>query len=229
MTDAQNLPESSAAPAHEASDEALVERARGGDPAAFELLMRRHNRPVYRAVRSVLRDGPEVEDVMQQAYLQAFAHLDQFEGSARWSTWLYRIAFNEALARLRQRGRFVSIEAASEGTLAQISRPNEPDPERTAEGRELARIVEHEVDRLPDMYRAVVMFREIEGLSTAETAAILAVEEPVVKTRLHRARTMLRTAIEQRLGNHLGAAFDFGAARCDRIVAGVMARLPRRS
>src|SRR3954447_16434786 len=93
------------------TDEALVERARGGDTAAFELLMRRHNRRVFRAVRAVLRDGSDVEDVMQQAYVQAFTHLDQFEGAARWSTWMCRIAFNEALARLRQRGRFVSIDA----------------------------------------------------------------------------------------------------------------------
>lgn len=218
-----------ALPAVEPTDEALVARARGGDNAAFELLMRRHNRRVYQAVRSVLRDGPEVEDVMQQAYIQAFTHLEQFEGAARWSTWLYRIAFNEALARLRQRGRFVSIETASEGTLAQLSRSAGPDPERLAVDREMGRIVEHELDRLPDIYRAVVMFREVEGLDTAETAAILDVEEAVVKTRLHRARALLRAAIEQRIGAHLGDAYDFGAARCDRIVAAVLARLSASS
>lgn len=209
----------------ESPDEALVERARAGDTAAFELLMRRHNRRVYRAVRAVLRDGPDVEDAMQQAYVQAFTHLDQFEGTARWSTWLCRIAFNEALARVRQRGRFVSIDAASEGTLEDTVKNTSPDPERVATDRELARIVEHELDGLPDIYRTVVMFREVEGLSTTETAAILGVEEPVVKTRLHRARAMLREAIERRIGAHFEEAYEFGAERCDRVVAGVMARL----
>ena len=209
----------------DAADEALVDRARGGDAAAFELLMRRHNRRVYRAVRSVLREGADVEDVMQQAYVQAFTHLDQFEGASRWSTWVCRIAFNEALARVRQRGRFVSIDAASEGTLEDITKSRSTDPERIAVDREHARLVERELERLPDIYRSVVIFREVEGLSTADTAAILGVEEPVVKTRLHRARALLREAIERRIGEHLDAAYEFGAERCDRVVAGVLARL----
>src|SRR5690348_12801597 len=113
----------------ETSDEELVERVRHGDRLAFELLMRRNNRRVYRAVRTVLRDGAEVEEVMQQTYALAFAHLDQFQGHARWSTWVCRIAFNEALARMRQRGRFVSIEA-SEATAPEVWRASAPDPER---------------------------------------------------------------------------------------------------
>jgi RNA polymerase sigma-70 factor (ECF subfamily) len=209
-------------------DEDLVARARGGDRAAFELLMRRHNRRVYRAVRSVLRDDSETEDVMQQAYVQAFTHLDQFEGAARWSTWVCRIAFNEALGRIRQRGRFVSIDAAGgEGTLDDTANTVGANPERAASERELGRLVEHELDRLPDIYRTVVMFREVEGMTTAETAAILNVEEPVVKTRLHRARALLRDAIERRMGEHLGATFEFGAERCDRVVAAVLERLGR--
>jgi RNA polymerase sigma-70 factor (ECF subfamily) len=212
----------------EPADEALVTRARAGDAAAFELLMRRHNRRVYRAVRSVLRDGVDVEDVMQQAYVQAFTHLDQFEGAARWSTWMCRIAYNEALARVRQRGRFVSIDATKEDTVEDTSRAPLVDPERSAGRRELARLVELELDRLPDIYRAVVMFREVEGLSVADTAEVLGVEEPVVKTRLHRARALLRAAIEARLGSGLEDSFAFDAPRCDRVVAGVLARLPPR-
>jgi RNA polymerase sigma-70 factor (ECF subfamily) len=212
----------------EPTDEALVARARAGDTVAFELLMRRHNRKVYRAVRTVLRDGTDVEDVMQQAYVLAFTHLDQFEGTARWSTWMCRIAYNEALARVRQHGRFVSIDAAKEDTVEDISRAPLVDPERSAGRRELARLVELELDRLPDIYRAVVMFREVEGLSVADTAEVLGVEEPVVKTRLHRARTMLRAAIEARLGSGLEDSYAFEAPRCDRVVAGVLARLPRR-
>jgi RNA polymerase sigma-70 factor (ECF subfamily) len=217
-----------AAPA-EPADEALVDRARAGDTAAFELLMRRHNRRIYRAVRAVLRtDGADVEDVMQQAYVQAFTHLDQFEGAARWSTWVCRIAFNEALARVRQQGRFVTIDAAKEDTVEDTERAPLLDPERAAGRRELARLVERELDRLPDIYRAVVVFREVEGLSTAEAAQVLGVDEAVVKTRLHRARALLRASIEARLGTGLAESYAFDAVRCDRIVAAVLARVPRR-
>jgi RNA polymerase sigma-70 factor (ECF subfamily) len=210
------------------TDEALVARARTGDTAAFELLMRRHNRRVYRAVRAVLRDGTDVEDVMQQAYVQAFTHLDQFEGASRWSTWVCRIAFNEALARMRQRGRFVSIDAAKEEAVEDTSRAPLLDPERTAGRRELARLVELELDRLPDIYRAVVMFREVEGLSTADAAQVLGVDEAVIKTRLHRARALLRAAIEERIGTGLEDSYPFDAPRCDRVVAGVLSRIGRR-
>jgi len=182
---------------HERADRALVERARGGDLTAFELLMRRHNQRVYRVVRSVLRDQAEIEDVIQQAYLQAFSHLEQFTGSAAWSTWVARIALHEALARLRQRGRFVSMARASEDDMANIpSVSPSDDPERAAAGHEMGRMVEEAVDGLPEIYRAVLILREVEGMSTAETAAVLSVEPEVVKTRLHRARTALRAHIE---------------------------------
>lgn len=207
------------------ADEELVERARQGDRLAFELLMRRNNRRVYRAVRTVLRDAADVEEVMQQSYVLAFSHLDQFQGTARWSTWLCRIAFNEALARLRQRGRFVSMDAA-DGQSPDTWRSTAPDPERQARTRELGRFVEEAVDGLPDIYRSVLIFREIEGLSTAETAAILDVEENVVKTRLHRARGLLRDLIEKRVGEQVDGAYAFDARRCDRVVAAVLARLP---
>ncbi len=215
-------------------DEELVQRARAGDRLAFELLMRRNNRRVYRAVRTVLRDAAEVEEVMQQSYVLAFSHLDQFQGTARWSTWLCRIAFNEALARVRQRGRFVSIDAAQDrqsggqpdGQSPESWRSAAPDPERQARTRELGRFVEEAVEGLPDIYRSVLIFREIEGLSTAETAAILDVEENVVKTRLHRARGLLRDLIEKRVGEQVDGAYAFEARRCDRVVAAVLARLP---
>ncbi len=216
-------------PAPEIPDEELVERARRGDRLAFELLMRRNNRRLYRVIRSVLRDAPEVEEVMQQSYVLAFQHLDQLQTAARWSTWLCRIAFNEALARVRQRGRFVSIDAST-GDLPDSGGPEgwrvpAPDPERQVRTRELGRLVEEAVDGLPDIYRSVLIFREIEGLNTAETAAILEVEENVVKTRLHRARGLLRQAIEQRLGEQLDDAYTFEARRCDRVVSSVLARI----
>ena len=210
--------------AQETSDEELVERVRLGDRLAFELLMRRNNRRVYRAVRTVLRDGAEVEEVMQQTYVLAFSHLDQFQGNARWSTWVCRIAFNEALARVRQRGRFVSIDA-SESAMPEQWRASAPDPERQVRARELVRLVEETIDGLPDIYRSVLIFREIEGLTTLETATILAVEENVVKTRLHRARALLRDGIERRIGQQVDDAYAFEALRCDRVVTAVLARL----
>jgi RNA polymerase sigma-70 factor (ECF subfamily) len=217
-----------AAQAAEISDEELVLRVRAGDRLAFELLMRRNNRRVYRAVRTVLRDAAEVEEVMQQTYVLAFSHLDQFQGAARWSTWLCRIAFNEALARLRHRGRFVSVDTSGDGPSTDPWRAPAPDPERQARTRELGRFVEEAVDELPDIYRSVLIFREIEGLSTAETASILDVDENVVKTRLHRARGLLRDAIEQRIGHQVEDAYAFEARRCDRVVAAVLARLDPR-
>jgi RNA polymerase sigma-70 factor (ECF subfamily) len=209
----------------EDTDEKLVERARAHDGAAFELLMRRHNQRVYRVVRSILRDVDEIEDVIQQAYLQAFTHLDQFGGNARWSTWVCRIAINEALARIRLRGRFVSIDAASEESMADFSKAPNSDPERTAAGREFGHLVERAIDGLPDIYRSVLILREVEGMTTEETASVLDVEVDVIKTRLHRARAALRDAIEDRVGEQMKNAYTFGNERCDRVVAAVLAKL----
>lgn len=211
--------------AAEETDESLVTRARAGDSAAFELLMRRHNQRVFRVVRSVLRDTDDIEDVIQQAYMQAFLHLDQFGGNARWSTWLCRIAINEALARLRQRGRFVSIEAVSEEAMANLSKGSGGDPERTASGREFSKMVEQAIDELPDIYRSVLILREVEGMTTEETASVLDVQTDVIKTRLHRARASLRDAIEGRIGEQMQSSYTFGNERCDRVVAAVLARL----
>jgi len=211
----------------EQTDDALVLRARAHDLAAFELLMRRHNQRVYRVVRSVLRDQSEIEDVIQQAYLQAFSHLEQFTGAAPWSTWVSRIALHEALARLRQRGRFVSMASGSEDDMANIpSISPGDDPERAAAGHEMGRMVEQAVDGLPEIYRAVLILREVEGMSTTEAAAVLSVEPEVVKTRLHRARSALRSAVERRVGEQMKTAYTFGNERCDHVVAAVLARLP---
>ena len=207
------------------TDEQLVVRARAHDRAAFELLMRRHNQRIYRVVRSILRGADEIEDVIQQAYLQAFTHLDQFGGNARWSTWVCRIAINEALARIRQRGRFVSIDAASEEAMADFSKGPNSDPERAAAGREFGHLVERAIDELPDIYRSVLILREVEGMTTEETAGVLDVEVDVVKTRLHRARAALRASLENRVGEQMQNAFTFGYERCDRVVAAVLAKL----
>jgi RNA polymerase sigma-70 factor (ECF subfamily) len=206
-------------------DEQLVEQSRGGETVAFELLMRRNNQRVYRVIRSVLRDPAEIEDAMQQSYVSAFAHLDQFKGAAKWSTWLCRIAFNEALSRRRQHGLFVSVDGMNEDAIVRGWKPHGPDPERATADRELAGVVEQAIDELPDIYRSVLIMREVEGMTTAETAALLEVAGDVVKTRLNRARAALRTIVEERIGDRLEDAYTFGNERCDRVVAGVLARL----
>jgi len=204
-----------------------VNRARARDSVAFEILIRRHNQRLYRIVRSILRDPDEIEDVIQQSFLQAFLHLDQFGGAARWSTWVCRIALNEALLRLRQQGRFVSIEATSEEAMTDFERPSSGDPERAAAGRELGHIVEQAIDGLPEIYRTVLIMREVEGMSTREVAAVLDVEPEVIKTRLHRARASLRAVVESRVGDEMKNAYTFGNERCDRVVAVVLARVQR--
>lgn len=209
------------------TDEEIAHRVREGETALFEVLMRRHNQRVYRAVRAILRDEAEVEDVMQQAYVLAFTHLSQFEGSARFSTWLIRIAVNEALQHLRRRHRLVALDSEDgrqEEGMKRLER-NAPDPEQQAFGRELGRLLELTVDELPVLYRSVFMLREVERLSTAEAAAALSVSEEVVKTRLHRAKALMRERLEGRLDSQLGEAFAFQAPRCDRVVAAVLARI----
>lgn len=206
------------------SDEEIVERVRAGETALFEVLMRRHNTRVYRAIRSVIRDEAEVEDLMQQAYLQAYEHLGRFEGAARFSTWLLRIAVNEALMRVRKSTRLSVVPdppVDQEGGMPATS------PEERAHDRQIAALLESAIDGLPDLYRTAFMLREIEGLSTAEAAEVLEVSEEVVKTRLHRARRLVRESLLARAGAAAKETFAFYAPRCDRVVAAVLARISR--
>jgi RNA polymerase sigma-70 factor (ECF subfamily) len=202
------------------SDEEVVRRVRDGETALFEILMRRYNQRVYRAVRAILRNDSDAEDVMQQAYLNAFAHLGQFAGNAKFSTWLTRIAVNEALARIRRH----HPAAATEETMDEIE-SHEPDPERQASASQIREVLESEIAALPDHYRSVLVLREVEGLSTGETAECLSVSEDVVKQRLHRARTLLRDNLYARAGVTFEHVYSFGNARCDRVVAFVMATI----
>jgi RNA polymerase sigma-70 factor (ECF subfamily) len=197
-------------------DTEIVRRVRGGDHALFEVLMRRHNQRVYRVARAVLKNESEVEDVMQQAYISAFTHLHQFEERAQFSTWLTRIALHEAFGRRRK------ARPDNEELMDTHASPV-ADPERQAYASELNRVLEAAVDALPDTYRTVFMLREIEGLSTSETGAGLGLGDEAVKTRLHRARAMVRRTVTERIGATSPAAFEFHAVRCDRVVAAVMA------
>ena len=205
------------------TDEEIVTRVLGGETPLFEVLMRRHNERVYRAARAILRDDREAEDVMQEAYVNAYAHLAQFDGRAKFSTWLTKIAVYEALARARRRGRYEPLDEGAREAFMPIT--TSPDPERQAFGRELGALIESAVDGLGDGYREVFMLRQVEGLSTAETAQILGVSEDVVKTRFSRARHALQRDLLDRTGAAAATAFTFGHVRCDRVVAAVMARI----
>lgn len=200
------------------TDAEIVRRVLAGETALFELIMRRYNQRVYRTVRAIVRDESEAEDVMQQAYVNAFSHLGQFAERSAFSTWLTRIAINEALARIRPR----ALQLVSDEVMFEIESPS-PNPEEAAMTSEIKEVVESEISALPDSYRSVFMLREVEGLSTIETAECLGLSEDVVKTRLHRARAMLREKIYRRAS--FGSVFTFGQSRCDRVVASVMARV----
>lgn len=209
----------------EQPDEALITRVLRGDTASFELLMRRYNERVYRVVRSVVRDEDETEDVMQQAYVNAFTHLAQFNGTARFSTWLTRIAMNEALARVRRHGRYEVFDEESSNVEPFITPGASDNPERQAFNHELRGLLEEAIDALPNGMREVFILREVEGLSTSDAAACLEVSDDVVKTRLSRARATLRRLLMERANATAPDAFRFYRPRCDRVVARVLTRI----
>ena len=191
----------------------------------FELLMRRYNERVYRAARSIVRDDGEAEDVMQQAYLNAFTHLRQFNSSARFSTWLTRIAINESLARLRRQRRYEAFDDELSNVEPFMSRNASDDPERQASVRELRTVLEQAIDRLPNGMREVFVLRDVEGLNTSEVAQCLGVSVDVVKTRLSRGRAALKRVLVERTGAPAPDAFRFYRPRCDRVVAHVLMRV----
>jgi RNA polymerase sigma-70 factor (ECF subfamily) len=206
------------------ADEELVDRVRAGDTASFEVLMRRHNQRVYRVARAVLRGNRDAEDVMQQAYVNAFKTIGQFEGRATFSTWLTRIVLHEALRR-RRRERADAVTLDSEPQRIERLPSTTPDPEHQAYTGELRALLERAIDSLPEAYRLVFMLREVEGLSTSETAASLELGNEAVKTRLHRARAMLRRELMQRAGGATAQAFQFHLSRCDVVVRGALSRI----
>src|SRR5262245_34897289 len=209
----------------EYSDEEAVRQVLAGNTALFELLMRRYNERLYRAARAITRDDREAEDVMQQAYVNAFTNLRQFNGQARFATWLTRITINESLARVRRRGKYEPFDDEGSNVETFMPRDAAPNPEREAFTGELRVLLEWAIDGLPDGAREVFVLRDVEGLSTAETAGSLGVSEDVVKTRLSRARSSLRRNLLDRAGATAPDAFRFYRPRCDRVVSAVMARI----
>ena len=207
------------------TDEDIVSRVLQGQTALFEVLMRRHNQRIYRAARAIIRDDKEAEDVMQQAYVNAYAHLRQFDGRAKFSTWLTTIAVHEALARARKFGRYQPLDRETGDVENVMSASPAPDPEHLAFSRELGALLETGVDALADGCREVFVLREVEGMSTLETAQVLGVSEDVVKTRLSRAKAALRRYLLDRAGFGAASAFTFHQSRCDRVVAAVFERI----
>ena len=209
------------------TDEDVVTQVRAGNTALFEILMRRHNQRVYRVARAILGNDSEAEDVMQEAYVRAFTHLAQFESRARFSTWLTKIAVHEALARLRKSKRSESLDSEADSEMEARRQPmsNARSPEEQMFGVQMRALLENAIDSLPQAYRAVFALRELEEMSTLETAEALGVTEEVVKTRLHRARAMLQSNLYSRVGASTPDAFEFHLSRCDRVVSAVLSRI----
>lgn len=213
------------------SDDAeLVRRALARDDTAFRIIMERHNRRLYRIARGILRNDTEAEDVVQEAYVSAFTHLDGFRGDSSLATWLARITMNEALGRLRRERLAVDLDTfEAQRTEAQIIQfpqtVTSDDPERTMAQREILQLVERATDNLPEIFRIVFITRVIEGMSIEETADLLGLRPETVKTRLHRARRLVREQLDKQIGPILMDAFPFAGRRCERMTNAVMQRL----
>jgi RNA polymerase sigma-70 factor (ECF subfamily) len=209
------------------ADEDVVKRVLAGETALYEVIMRRYNQRLYRVARSILRNDEDAEDVMQAAYVSAYQHLNQFAGEAKFSTWLTKIAVYEALGRLRRQGRTENLDSVLDSDRHVMARmtSDTPDPERQAYDHELRVVLEGAIDSLPEIYRMVFVLRSVEGLSVAETAGCLDIGEEAVKTRLHRARSLLRKDLQKRAGLATAQSFSFHLSRCDRVVEAVFRRI----
>jgi RNA polymerase sigma-70 factor, ECF subfamily len=212
------------------NDEQLVQLARERDEAAVRAITQRYNRRLFRVARSILRDDAEAEDVVQETYVRAFTGLDHFRGDAAFGTWITRIAMNEALGRLRKRRPTVDWESYGENrTQAEIIdfpvSAASNDPEKAMAQGQIRTVLEHAIDALPDAFRAVFVARIVEGMSVEETADLFGLQAETVKTRLHRARNLLRDALDKQLGPALTSTFPFDGRRCERMTESVVQRL----
>jgi RNA polymerase sigma-70 factor (ECF subfamily) len=214
------------------ADDELAKRAAEGDDAAFELIMRRHNRLLFRTARSILRIDAEAEDALQEAYLRAWRALSTFRAESKLSTWLVRIVRNEALGRLRRHGGNVipldsTVDAADADAEHSIEDDPDQRPECIAMRSDVRRLVEARIDALPDAFRTVFVLRAVEDWSVEEISEALQLPEATVRTRHFRARGLLREGLSRDIDLAMSDAFSFDGARCDRIVASVLAELGR--
>jgi RNA polymerase sigma-70 factor (ECF subfamily) len=214
-----------------ADERNLVERAKSGDQSAFRAIMEQNNQRLYRVARAVMKDDTEAEDVVQETYLRAFFNLSKFRGESSLTTWLTRIALNEALGRKRKQRAMVTLETVetAQQTSAQIiqfpAMNTETDPERSAAQNEIQRLLERAMDALPEPFRVVFVMRDVEEMSIEETAFHLGIRPQTVKTRLHRARRLLRQSLDGELASTLKEMFPFAGVRCARITEAVLSRL----
>lgn len=213
-------------------DVALVQLARQRNADAFRIIMQRNNQRLFRVARSVVQDDSEAEDVVQQAYVDAFASLGSFRGDSSLPTWLTRITLNEALGRLRRQRPMVDLEVldadSTTGTSQVIPFPlmsASADPERAAAQSQIRHLIERAIDDLPEIFRTVFVMRDVEEMSIEETADFLGLPPATVKTRLHRARRQLRRALDEKVASTLAEAFPFDGKRCQQMTDKVLARL----
>ena len=211
------------------ADEAeLVRRSLAHDELAFRAIMLRHNRKLYRIARGIVRNDFDAEEVVQDAYVRAFLHLQEFRGDSSLATWLSRITINEALGRLRRKRSRPEVQAEEPRLDAQIipfPQTANDDPEKTMAQRQILQLVEQATDNLPENFRLVFITRVIEGMSVDETAEILGIPPETVKTRLHRARRLVREQLDKQIGPVLMDAFPFAGRRCERVTQAVLSRL----
>ncbi len=218
-----------------ADERNLVERAKSVDQSAFRAIMEQNNQRLYRVARAVMKDDTEAEDVVQETYLRAFFNLSKFRGESSLTTWLTRIALNEALGRKRKQRAMVTLETVetAQQTSAQIiqfpAMNTETDPERSAAQSEIQRLLERAMDALPEPFRVVFVMRDVEEMSIEETAFHLGIRPQTVKTRLHRARRLLRQSLDGELASTLKEMFPFAGVRCARITEAVLSRLTKDS
>jgi RNA polymerase sigma-70 factor, ECF subfamily len=212
-------------------DAELLNRVRSKDPHAIKLIIQRHNQRLFRIARSIVRNDSEAEDALQEAYCSAFANIETFRGEAQFGTWLARIVMNEALGRRRRQRPTMELTVMEErpgGIAAQIiSFRNSAliDPETAMAQREIRALLECAIDDLPEAFRTVLVARLIEGMSIEETAELIGILPETVKTRLHRARRLLKRELEKHMGPMLGDAFPFAGQRCERLTEIVLDRL----
>lgn len=225
-------PVSKLATQQHSEDVELARRVASGDQDALKTLMRRHNQTLFRTARSVLRNDIEAEDAVQDAYLLAYRSIRNYRGEAKLSTWLIRIVLNLAIRRKHRQSRhdaiFADIAESSREEVIEMGESHSQSPESAASNSELRQLLESHIDRLPDLYREIFMLRGVEELNVEETAEALNIPEATVRTRFFRARHLLSEGLAKDIDLAFGDAFSFDGERCDRIVAGVLDRLPKQ-
>lgn len=211
------------------TDAELARLASQGDGAAFEAIMRRHNQLLFRTARGIVRSDGEAEDIVQEAWMRAWRALPDFRAESKLSTWLVRIAMNEALGRIRRKSaQIIPLEAAmmssDDDTQSALTEAPERGPEQSVERLQVRALIEARIDLLPEKFRSVFVLRAIEEMSVDEVAEVLDIPAATVRTRYFRARALLRESFAQEIDVAIGDVFSFAGDRCDRIVANVMSR-----